>query len=131
MYSYKNKFFVKQSFGSDLKSIEVVEVIVLMEFKKRDVNYSVFIEPQKWKNIALETISMKNIDSLFSKGAQNTESSLLYDDHLDAIIQMAFVCAKNMIEPHNVYEVSNNIISEKTYKDLLKIFYDDFPEKFI
>lgn len=130
-YYYNQKFYVHRNYETNLKSIEVIEVFVLLEYKKNNSLWTLFIEPEQWKNIALETISEKNIQTLLSKGAKTVESTLLYDNYLDAVIQMAFVCAKNMIKPEDIFEISNKIINEVAYKDLLKVFYDDFPEKFI
>jgi len=93
---------------------------------------SLIISHNNWVNIALIS-NPKNrpITELIGYGAELVEKSLIYDTITDATIQMAFIATKFNVSVDNIYEVTNNILSASAYKQLLKIFYDDFPEKFI
>jgi hypothetical protein len=57
--------------------------------------------------------------------------SNVYDDEIDAKIQLAFICSKHMIEPDTIYESTGGYLTKSAYKKLLGVFYDDFPEKYI
>ena len=93
---------------------------------------SLIISHRNWANIALiSNPKNRSIPELIGYGAELVEKSLVYDTITDATIQMAFIATKFDVGADKIYEVTNNILSASAYKQLLKIFYNDFPEKII
>jgi len=135
--NYKTKYTVKYRWidymdkDDKIFDIEILTMFELFTFEEDNILKSVVIEPYKWKNIALVPLSKNNISSLKRGGAEIIKSSLLFDKRIDAKLQMAFVCSKYLIPVSDIYCSTDGEINEKQYKDLLKYFYDEFPEKFI
>lgn len=141
---YKTKYMVKYHYHSYAVSrsdagldIDIIPVFILLddveveEDRGRQKKHSLVIEPNKWKNIALISVSEYNIGDLLSNGAEISLSSYLYNDETDARIQMAFVCSKYMVDPEDIQYVSGGKLSITAYKSLVSSFYEDFPEKYI
>lgn len=139
---YKIKYYLNYNYHKYSKDEEYLEIIdIIPVFKLLDIELeekyknkiydTLIIEPQKFKNIALIPVNRKNIDKCVLKGAKLVFSTELYDTEIDARIQLAFVCSKYMVEPTDVFDSTNGLLTSKSYKELLKIFYDDFPEKYI
>jgi hypothetical protein len=128
---YKRKYVVRYEYiGTDL-NIDIVEVFELLTFDKGIVSMSLYIEPHKWKNIALLSITESNKQTLLNHGVEILESKFLYDDEIDALIQLAFICSKYMVAPSKIFDCSNGRLTTIAYKKLVNTFYDDFPEKYI
>lgn len=89
------------------------------------------IEQRKWANIALISVHEKTMDELKRNGAELLGAEHVFKDETDAKIQLAYVCSKFMIEPDDVYEATEGFLRPDSYKKLLRVFYDDFPEKYI
>lgn len=89
------------------------------------------IDVNRWKYIALIHVNSHNTDKLLSAGAKWVKSSNLYENMYDVKIQMAYICAKYLIEPKDVYTITEGLLTEESYTKLVKMFYDEWPEKFI
>ena len=89
------------------------------------------IDVNRWKYIALIHVNIYNTDKLLSAGAKWVKSSNLYENMYDVKIQMAYICAKYLIEPKDVYTITEGLLMEDSYTKLVKMFYDEWPEKFI
>lgn len=142
-HSYNNfqtKYIVRQNLhtasGMIKGSVEIVPVYKLLTIytkplATREHTINVVIEPHKWANVALIPIEEKNKDQLVRMGAQLINCTHVYDDEIDAGIQAAFICSKCMVEPKDVSELTHGALNESQYKKLLRMFYDEYPEKYI
>ncbi len=89
------------------------------------------IEQRKWPNIALISVHEKTMDELKRNGAELLDAAHVFKDETDARIQLAYVCSKIMIEPDDVFDVTDGWLRKESYKKLVRMFYDDFPEKYV
>lgn len=135
----KNAYFAHEvSLAERCATIRVIPVIELLELTN-DEYYKdekgrpqkLIIEPHLWKNIALIYVCKKNLSDLVNKGAKIMDISHVYDTEIDAKIQLAFVCAKHLVEQKDVYQVTDGQMDARSYGSLVNMFYADFPEKFI
>ena len=109
-------------------------VFKLFEINPKDQTkprQTMVIDQRKYANIALVNVHEKSMDELKRNGAQLLDSAHVYKDEIDAGIQLAYVCSKFMVEPTDVYEATNGHLNSGSYKQLLKLFYNDYPEKYI
>lgn len=130
-YFVKYKHFVYSRGKKEYLDVDIVPVYKLLDLSNKHKNHSLMIEQHKWRNIALIHVCERNLQELINYGAEIVNSEHLYYDEVDARIQVAFVCSKYLIEPSVVYETTNGLLLESDYKKLLKIFYNDYPEKYI
>ena len=148
-HQYETKFIVRSYYGhgdfgntADLIGARVVPVYHLIELKvnvnekinqhvKKSGTQILVIEPNKRKNIALTYVSDNNLTELLKLGAELIDKQFVFNDKIDAKIQMAFVCAKHMIEQKDVYRATEGQLTPEGYGQLVEVFYKDFPEKFI
>jgi len=142
MHQYETKFMVTYSndnMGYFIDNIsfsnntsfncDIVPIFILIKTLKS--GDALIIEHQKWRNIALISVCERNVDELLRYGAKISAHKFLFDDRIDATIQLAYVCSKYMISVEDVYIVTNGLLSPTTYNELLQKFYEDFPEKYI
>lgn len=93
---------------------------------------SVLLQPDKWGNICLMgNPKNETLQTLIGAGAEIIEKSLVYEDAIDAGIQVAYMAAKADIKVKHIVEATNDILTEQGYIKLQELFYEDFPEKFI
>ena len=122
--------FCNYGWNSGAFWIYITPVFKLFELEGEVLQYLV-IEVDHWSKIALIPICKSNYYTLVTNGAKIVDKQHVYDTEIDAKIQMAYVCSKYMIEPDSVYEVTGGLLTPNSYKQLLRIFYDDFPEKYV
>jgi hypothetical protein len=89
------------------------------------------IKSDKWKSLALTYISENNLTELMNSNAAIVNNTDIHDTEADAKIQLAFFCAKHLINSNDVYQVTKGQLDSHIYDDLVKMFYEDFPEKFV
>jgi hypothetical protein len=144
---YKTKFIVTPVYFANqideepvdrLSTIRVVPVFELLDLTnpiiyqvKKGGPQKLVIEVPMWKNIALIYVSDNNLQELVENGAKIIGKPHVYASEVDAKIQMAFVCARHFIEQNDIYEVTEGHMDPQTYGNLVKMFYEDFPEKFV
>ncbi len=135
---YKTLYYVDGSSGYNVsKDLEIYQFDIIETLELLQLNQetrkpeTLIIKKNKYANIALEPIHVANIDKLLLGGACIMPKSLLYEDTTDALIQMAFMASKYMVEPSNIYKCTQGWLSENQYKKLLKYLYEEFPEKYI
>ncbi len=93
---------------------------------------SLLIQPCKWGNICLMgNPKNETLQEWIGAGAELVEKSAVYDDTIDAAIQIAYMAARADIKVEHIVEATNDIITEQGYIKLQEIFYEDFPHKFI
>ena len=102
-----------------------------LDVTKQKPRQIMVIDQSKYANIALVSVHEKSMDELKRNGAELLNSEHVFKDEIDAKIQLAYVCSKFLVEPENVYEATEGLLNTGSYKQLLRIFYDDFPEKYI
>ncbi len=129
---YETRYMINYNEYSQNMSIpslmfDIQRVYILMT-NKSDV---LVIDVNRWKYIALIHVNSYNTDELLSAGAKWVKSSDLYENTYDVKIQMAYICAKYLIDPKDVYTITEGLLMEESYTKLVKMFYDEWPEKFI
>ncbi len=83
------------------------------------------------RNGRIEPLDISKIQKYTSSAVKGLENVSQSELEVDAKIQLAYVCSKFMIEPDDVYEATEVFLRPDSYKKLLGVFYDDFPEKYI
>lgn len=142
MYSqhhyYPTRYIVRQNVyyqnGVNRFAGDIVPVYKLFTLKTVDTTKKeeiLVIEQQKWSRIALINVCEGTIGKLMNNGAELFNREHLYEDEIDARIQLAFVCSKHLVEIADVYESTNGYLNPDSYKKLLRMFYDEYPEKYI
>lgn len=129
---YETRYMINYNEYSQNTSIpslmfDIQRVYILMTNKSD----ALVIDVNRWKYIALIHVNSYNTDELLSAGAKWVKSSDLYENTYDVKIQMAYICAKYLIEPKDVYTITEGLLMEESYTKLVKMFYDEWPEKFI
>ena len=129
---YETRYMINYNEYSQNTSIpslmfDIQRVYILMTNKSD----TLVIDVNRWKYIALIHVNSHNTDKLLSAGAKWVKSSNLYENKYDVKIQMAYICAKYLIEPKDVYTITEGLLMEESYTKLVKMFYDEWPEKFI
>lgn len=129
---YETRYMINYNEYSQNTSIpslmfDIQRVYILMTNKSD----ALVIDVNRWKYIALIHVNSYNTDELLSAGAKWVKSSDLYENTYDVKIQMAYICAKYLIEPKDVYTITEGLLMEESYTKLVKLFYDEWPEKFI
>ena len=129
---YETRYMINYNEYSQNTSIpslmfDIQRVYILMTNKSD----ALVIDVNRWKYIALIHVNSYNTDKLLSAGAKWVKSSNLYENTYDVKIQMAYICAKYLIEPKDVYTITEGLLMEESYTKLVKMFYDEWPEKFI
>ena len=129
---YETRYMINYNEYSQNTSIpslmfDIQRVYILMTNKSD----ALVIDVNRWKYIALIHVNSHNTDKLLSAGAKWVKSSDLYENTYDVKIQMAYICAKYLIEPKDVYTITEGLLMEESYTKLVKMFYDEWPEKFI
>lgn len=129
---YETRYMINYNEYSQNTSIpslmfDIQRVYILMTNKSD----TLVIDVNRWKYIALIHVNSNNTDRLLSAGAKWVKSSNLYENKYDVKIQMAYICAKYLIEPKDVYTITEGLLMEESYTKLVKMFYDEWPEKFI
>ena len=140
-HHYDTKYIVKSHYGEfgntdDLTNARVVPVYYLLEVnidnkQNKGVSQILVIEPNKWKSIALTYVSKNNLSELLKLGAELIDKPKVFKDEIDAKIQLAYVCAKHLIEQDDVYRVTEGQMSPISYGQLVEHMYKHFPEKFV
>ena len=136
-YVYRIDITYKPNDGFELNLIRVVKL-----FETRKNGYSwpddnnilkvVTIEPENWGKIVL--INHRNdskLNEIMRAGAHLSAKSEVYEDEFDARIQMAYIASKHGIKKSKIEETTNGFVSVKAYTELVDIFHEEFPEKFI
>jgi hypothetical protein len=113
--------------GKSPLEFDIEEVCILL-YGESDI---LVISLDRWTYIALIEVNMYNINELLSSGAKWVKPSNLYKSITDVKIQMAYICAKYLISPEKVYDITAGLLTKKPYTELVKMFYDEWPEKFI
>lgn len=113
--------------GKSPLEFDIQQVYILMTNKSD----TLVIDVNHWKYIALIDVNMYNINELLSSGAKWVKPSNLYKSITDVKIQMAYICAKYLISPEKVYDITAGLLTKKPYTELVKMFYNEYPEKFI
>lgn len=145
MHYYEIKYIVRYRYYPDINETTHLEIDTEPVFKLMQTTLSgvdgrryddkskkvLIIQPNRWKNIALIPVHESKLQELIGGGAELVEPSSLYNDVIDAKIQVAFICSKYLIEPERVYTVTGGLLTSSAYKELVKLFYEDFPEKYI
>ena len=120
--------------------LDIIEVFKLLDTSlggfdgwphKDTTKKSLVITPKNWKNIALIAISESKLPDLIGKGAELKNSKYIFDNLVDAKIQLAFIASKYNVSVFDIYELSRGILTPDAYEKLLDLFYNEFPEKFI
>ena len=129
---YETRYMINYNEYSQNTSIpslrfNIQQVYILMTNKSD----TLVIDVNHWKYIALIPVNSNNTDKLLSAGAKWVKSSNLYKNTYEVEIQMAYICAKYLIEPKDVYTITEGLLMEESYTKLVKMFYDECPEKFI
>jgi len=123
-----------------ITNLDILEVFKLMDTTiggfdgwshNDNTDKSLIITPGNWRNIALIPINEDNLYDLIEKGAELKNSNYVFDNKIDAKIQLAFTASKYNVKISDIYEISNGILPTSAYEKLLDLFYDEFPEKFI
>jgi len=96
------------------------------------IEKTIAISPRHYGNIALiGNPKAENISTLIGHGAEMLDSRFVFKDVIDAGIHMAFIASRADIKPHLISKATNGNITQAGYIKLQKIFYEDYPEKFI
>lgn len=138
-YNYVYRIEITIGLNDKLK-LDLVKVLKLFETRKNgyswpddnDVLKVVTIEPEKWGKICLEPHSSdKHLHTVMQAGAKLSAKSEVYDDEIDAKIQMAFIANRFGVKLSQIEESTNYHISKNAYKLLSEEFLKEFPEKLI
>lgn len=138
-FEYTTRFYVKYNSRvepqTDCRHIEysVIEpVYKLLDFTSDPfLGKTLIIHPNKWSQISLIPVSDDNVDNLLRNGAELILTKYLYDDIVDAKIQLAYICSVHRVKPTEVFIATHGLLTHAGYTKLLNIFYADFPEKYV
>jgi hypothetical protein len=138
---YNYVYRIEITFGlDDTIKLDLRKVLKLFETRKNGYSWPndndtlkvVTIEPEKWGKICLEKHSTEeHLHTVMQAGAHLSAKSEVYEDDIDAKIQMAFIANKRGVKLSEIEEVTNHHISKKAYKLLAEEFLKEFPEKLI
>lgn len=130
MNFFKTVYIIRSSFFNDTIGQRLEPMFLLKE--KRESGKMIVIETRKYPNIALVSNPETTRDTeLISKGAETKLSKEVFNDEIDAKLQMAFIAAKVGVSDDEIYENTYGALLPEQYKRLKELFYKDFPEKFI
>jgi hypothetical protein len=140
-HNFDTKFIVKQGpFVTDREQIFVVSVYDLLELTdeiihqgKKCGDKKLVIEPHKWNDIASIYLNEEHFHllTLLNMGATVIENSEVFNTEVDARVQQALVCAKNLVEQDDVYHMTGCQMDSQTYATLVEMLYEYLPEKLV
>ena len=138
-YDYVYRIDITFMHDGGLK-MDLVKTLKLFETRKNgyswpndnDVLKVVTIEPENWGKICLENHrSEEHLHTVMQAGAKLSAKSEVYEDDIDAKIQMAFIANRNGVKISQIEEATNHHLTKQAYKLLSEEFLKEFPEKLI